>query len=165
MQYFDVACVLLSLAIACYSDNKNRRICWTLYWWFLISHAVYTNLLLDLRAEHNWLIYQMYNAINILSIYCLKSLNAHIGIILLMAVNILLNCFVSIYFAYDFVEIIVYNMYVYPASAIMISVLIYMIMVTIRGSFGCSYYNKGLIARILCLRYGDFKRLCFGGAL
>ncbi len=162
---FDIACIVVALLIVCTNNNKNRQICCTLLAWFVISELTYTNLLLDIRVEHNWLIYQIYNVINVLTIFQLKNLNAHIGIISLMAVNILLNCFVSTYFAYDFIGVIVYNMYVYPASAIMISVLIYMIMVTIRGGFGCSRGNKSSIINIICLRWNDFRRLHIGDTL
>ena len=160
---FDFACIVIALLIAYKNTNKNRQICFILLAWFVVSESAHTNLLLEVRAEHNWLIYQMYNIINVLTGYALIQSNSHVVMVLLMSVNILLNVITSLYFAYDFMPDIVYNVYYPIAVLISLTVLIYMFILTQkRGRCGGSHNHKTDFHWIFRMRCNDIKSVYSG---
>ena len=160
---FDFTCIILALIINANAKNNYKNIVYLLLCWFVVSDICYHYLILDYRDSHNSVIFQIYNTINVLTLYCLKKFNAHIISMLLIALNILLNVTVSLYYVYDFIPVIVYNLYKYPAGLISILVLIYMALLTKKGAnVGCRSNSESFLCRILWMRYARARMLYRG---
>lgn len=162
---FDFACILIALFICYKTDNKNNNISFVLMSWFVMSDLSHTYLFTEFRQLEHWLIYQIYNAINSIAIYLLIKLNAHVFILIVLAMNVLLNVTCSIYFVYQFIPESVYNAYYYGAVTITIWVLIYMIIIQRKAAAFGSYTGHSSIINVFCWRYATAKRVLSGRLL
>ena len=162
---FDFACILIALFIYYKTDNKNNNISFVLMSWFVISDLSYTYLFTEFRQLEHWLIYQIYNSINSITIYLLAKLNAHVFILIVLAMNILLNVTCSMYFVYQFIPESVYNAYYYGAVTITIWVLIYMIIIQRKAAVFGGNSSHSSIINVLCWRYADARRVFNGRSL
>lgn len=163
---FDFTCIMVSLIVAYKTKNKNRDIVFLLMAWFVVSEIFYT-LVSDIWPNStSGYIHTIYNSINMLVTFLLVKLNAHVFMLLVMAINLLLNAASTLYYEYYFVGEIVYNTFFYPAAAVSFLVLTYMITISKKGlPFGFKSSNNNIISHILCLRYVDFMRIYRRGSL
>jgi hypothetical protein len=127
---FDGVCILIALYLFSKCRERFKSIAFLVLCFFVVPDVVYHYFLLDFRAENNWVIYQLYNIINVALIYKLYKSNAHLIIIALLAINVLLNIVASHYFISDLIPKIVYNSYSYIAGGIMLACLGYMRVLT-----------------------------------
>ena len=137
---FDGICILIALYLYIKVWRDEQRIAFTVLCFFIISDVTYHYLFKDFRGANNWLIYQLYSAINIIIIYKLRQLNAHLFIIGLIVANTLINILTSFYFISHSISSIVYSAYPYFAGAISILCLIYLRML---GN-GARYLNSNV---------------------
>jgi hypothetical protein len=127
---FDGLCILMALYLFSNTRERFKSIAFLVLCFFVVPDVAYHYLFLEFRAANNWVIYQIYNLINVVLIYKLYKNNAHLIIIGLLAANVLLNIVVSHYFISDLVSKIVYNSYPYIAGSIMLACLSYMWVLT-----------------------------------
>lgn len=137
---FDGICILIALYLYTKVWRNYQSIAFTVLCFFVVSDVTYNYLFKDFRGSNNWLIYQLYSAINIAVIYKLRQLNAHLFIIGLIVSNTLVNVVTSFYFISQAVSPSVYNLYPYFAGAISILCLIYLRML---GN-GVRYLNSNI---------------------
>lgn len=125
--WFDGVCILIALLWLYPSAiNEFKSVSFTLLCFFVVSEVVYQRFFLDVRNENNWIIYLVYNVINLAILFRLHYLKSHLVIIVVITANLLLNIVVSYYFKHTLVSIDVYNAYPYVAGLLMISCLAYM---------------------------------------
>ena len=70
-------------------DYKNIAL--VVFLWLLVSDVTYNYFFLEFRAANNWVIYQLYNVINISVMYFLAYNKSHIVMLGLIITNIMLN--------------------------------------------------------------------------
>lgn len=163
---FDFTCIMISLFVAYKTKNKNRDIVFLLMSWFVVSESFYVLVSEIWPNSTSGYIHTIYNSINMLVTFLLAKLNAHMFILLVMAINLLLNITSTLYYEYYFVSDLVYNTYFYPAATISFLVLIYMITISKKGlPFGFKPSNNSIISRVLRLRHDDFMRIYIRGSL
>ena len=136
-----------------------KNIALVVFLWLLVSDVTYNYFFLEFRAANNWVIYQLYNTINITVMYFLAYNKSHLVIIGLIIANVLLNIVVSYYFIGNSVPYWVYNLYPYVANAIAILSLCYLWML---GNgvkrLDSDNNHRGYIANLLRVRYGVYSR-------
>jgi len=154
---FDGICILLALFLYSKAEEGYRNIAFFVLCWFVVSDAVYHYFFLDIRGEegNGWIIYQLYNLINVLIILKIRKLMSPLFIIAVLTVNVLLNIVASFYFISNLLPESVYNVYPYVAGFIMLLSLFYLWTVSygirLADSKGS---NTNIISAIL--------RLCIG---
>lgn len=115
---------------AFYLYNKTppvyEKISLAVFLWFFISDIVAHHFLLDLRSSNHWVIYQLYNLINVAVMYFLFKNKSHVSILAILVANVLLNIIASLYFVGSTIPIEVYNIYPYLAGVCMILAILYM---------------------------------------
>lgn len=150
---FESICILTALYL--YANSAEYRdISFSVLCFFVISDVVFNYILLDFRAENNWLIYQFYNVINIFIVLSLAKNKAHLVILGVIIANILLNIVVSLYFISSWGRW-VYDMYKYVAGFLMVLALCYMWVI----SYGIRFLDRpnchrNLFDMVFRLRYG-----------
>lgn len=162
---FELTCIIVSMAL-CYNANPEfRKISFVLMSWFALSEILYSNFFVEYQKANQSFVYVIYGAVSIPASYMLKKLNSHIFILLVFGTNLLLLATTILYFVYDFVPEIVYNVYKYIAGLISLSVIYYMFRLTGKGGDfgGCT--NKVGFHRFFWMRWDDFRRVYLWGSL
>lgn len=153
--YFDGFALITAVFLVYGVNAEFRRIAVTVLAFFVVSDAFYHYFLFDLREANHWLIYWIYNSVNILVLCNLKRLGAHLVITSLIAANVLLNIVVSFYFISKFIPEWVYNTYFIPADAIALLVLGYLWMIGYGNRLlNNKINNRNLINRLFNVRHG-----------
>jgi len=157
---FDGICILVALLLCSYVQNQERKIAFIVLSFFVISDVAYNYFFEEFRANNNWFIYQMYNVIDVIVIYGLKRLNAHLFIIGLIALNVLINIVVSFYFISDLIPRSFYDYYKFAAGTVAILSLCYLWMI----GYGSKYINSlGNSKNVVSVLFRRFSRLGNGG--
>ena len=128
---FDGICILLALFLYYKVEEGYRDIAFFVLCFFMISDAMYHYFFIDIRSGegNGWIIYQLYNIINVLIIWKIRHLSGSLFIRLVLTANVLLNIVVSYFFISNSITKMVYNVYPYPAGFLMLLCLFYLWMV------------------------------------
>jgi len=153
--YFDGFALITAVFLVYGVNTEFKRIAVTVLAFFVVSDAFYHYFLFELRAANHWLIYWIYNTINILVLWNLKRLGAHMVITGLIAANVLLNIVVSFYFISKSMPEWVYNGYFIPADVIALLILAYLWMIGYGNRFlSNKINNRSFINRLFNVRHG-----------
>ncbi len=87
--YFDGFALIVAVFLVYGVREEFRRIAITVLAFFVVSDAFYHYFLFDLREANNWLIYWIYNGVNVLVLYNLKRLRAHITVFQFFTIDII----------------------------------------------------------------------------
>lgn len=123
---FDGVCILMSLFLFYNTPYQSRKLAFSVLFYFIVSDVIYHYFLIDFRQANNWVIYWLYNLVNIFVLVRSYIIKAHYLIFILMGLNVLLNVITSMWFVSDIISDVIYNSYSYSAGAIMIVCLFYM---------------------------------------
>jgi len=154
---FDGICILLALFLFYKAEEGYRDIAFFVLCWFVVSDAIYYYLLWDIRGVdgNGWIIFQLYNLLNVSIILKIRKLMSPLFITSLLTANVLLNIVASFYFISNLLPESVYNIYPYAAGFIMLLSLFYLWTVSYGVRLGDSKSsNTNIISAIL--------RLCLG---
>ena len=124
-EYFDLICISIAVILAAFSVKEYMLISAVVSVEFVLHSLTYNYVYLDARAEHGWLIYLFYAAIQLTVMSFLISLKSHFVIVMLIFINFVYNLLtIKGFFDVEFKSFF----YVYPyfVGAIMIFELIYL---------------------------------------
>lgn len=153
--YFDGFALITAVFLVYGVNTEFKRIAVTVLAFFVVSDAFYHYFLFNLREANHWLIYWIYNTVNILVLWNLRRLGAHVVISGLVSTNILLNIVVSFYFISNFIPEWVYNGYFIPADVIALLILAYLWMIGYGNRLLSSKINnRNFINRLFSFRHG-----------
>ena len=159
---FDGICILIALFLFNKTEEGYRNIAFFVMCWFVVSDAVAHHFFLDIRSAkgNGWIIYQLYNCVNVWIIYKIWKMMSPLFMLLILGVNVLLNIVVSYYFISNMVHKMIYTIYPYPAGFIMVLCLFYLWMVGygIRLSNSKSNYSA-FIDPLLRVCLGRYHRV------
>lgn len=159
--YFDGFALITAVFLVYGVNAEFKRIAVTVLAFFVVSDTFYHYFLFDLREANHWLIYWIYNTVNILVMLNLKRLGSHMIITGLIALNVLLNIVVSFYFISKSMPEWVYNGYFIPADIIASLILCYLWMIGYGNRLLSNQINnRNFIHRIFNVRHGvHFQRI------
>ena len=159
MGSLDGILILICLYLTFKTDIEYRAIAFAVLAYLVISDVTYNYLFIEIRQSNNWLIYTLYNLINLFTLYNLEKFRAHLVIRYLIFANILLNVAVSFYFTTESIGESVYNMYPYLASCIAIMCVMYVGILSVGIKYlGSNFNNRSRIASHLLRRRGIYHR-------
>jgi len=94
---FDGICILLSMFLFYKAEEGYRDIAFFVLCFFVVSDVVFHYFLLDIRyaAGNGWIIFLLYNTINVAIIWKLWKLMSPLFIRRVLVANVLLNIVVS----------------------------------------------------------------------
>jgi len=128
---FDGLCILIAMFLFYKVEEGYRDITFFVLCFFVVSDVFFQYFFLDIRSAkgNGWIIYQLYNAINIAIMIKIKPMAGSLFIKRVLLANVLLNIVVSYYFISNLVPKLVYTIYPYPAGFLMLLCLFYLWMV------------------------------------
>lgn len=122
---FTYICIFIAVLLAAFSIKEYRLICIVVAVEFILHKLAYNYTFVDARAEHSWLIYLFYAAIQLTVMSFLVSLKSHFVIIGLVFINLIYNLLtIKGFFDVEFKSF--YYVYPYFVGAIMIFELAYL---------------------------------------
>lgn len=162
---FDGICILIALFLFYKVEEGYRDIAFFVLCFFVVSDITYHYFFLDFRSANNWVIYLLYNIINVSIMVKIHKMMSPLFILLVLGVNVLLNIVASYFFISNLVPELVYTIYPYPAGLLMLLSLFYLWMVGygIRLS-NSKANNTGFISSLLRVCLGRYYRVHLQGA-
>ena len=140
-------------------EEGYRDIAFFVLCFFVVSDAVAHHFFLDIRSAkgNGWIIFVLYNIINVSIIWKLWVLKSPLFIRHVLVANVALNIVVSYYFISNSVSKLVYTLYEYPA-AILMALCLFFLWMAGYGNRLCNskINNAGVLCtlRRYCLRSG-----------